>query len=180
MSHNPATDHFLKRFMRGGPTERELEHDQAVTEAIQHVQLPPEHAHDLAAIDVYHPRRVPMQPETTVVLFGCKTCEWVETSTLDGTWSTEQITRLHARPDGSLEDSGPYDETVILDLLHRAWGLISSADWDAGNGDADLRKNPDWHEAVTKWRDEFYAIVDPPTGVGDMSKYNPAGNDRFA
>jgi hypothetical protein len=51
--------------------------------------------HDLQVIDVFWPQRVPMQPQFTDVLYGCRDCAHVETVTIDGKWSMEQVTRLH-------------------------------------------------------------------------------------
>lgn len=53
------------------------------------------HHHVLKAMDVSHPARTPFQPAFTIVLFGCENCTHVETVSLDGTWSMEQVTYLH-------------------------------------------------------------------------------------
>jgi len=64
------------------------------------------HQHDLAVIDVHHPPRVPLAPETTVVLIGCKDCAHVESILLDGRWNLEQVTFLHQRPHDVPEQEG--------------------------------------------------------------------------
>lgn len=59
------------------------------------------HEHALAAVAVQQGQRMPMQPWTTVVLFGCKICSYVHDQTLSGTWSLEQVTALHRQQGGS-------------------------------------------------------------------------------
>jgi hypothetical protein len=53
------------------------------------------HEHALVAIATQQGIRQPLQPATTVVLFGCKICSFVREETYIGTWTLEQVTALH-------------------------------------------------------------------------------------
>lgn len=42
--------------------------------------------------------RVPRQPSSTIVLYGCADCEYVETAMIAGTWTADQLLALYKRP----------------------------------------------------------------------------------
>lgn len=58
--------------------------------------MPEIHLHDLMLMNAQAGMRVPMQPATTILLYGCKECEHVETGVIDGTWNIDQLLALHA------------------------------------------------------------------------------------
>jgi hypothetical protein len=62
------------------------------------------HVHALLAIEAQAGMRMPMQPASTTVLYGCKICSLVQDVTLIGTWNLEQVTRLHRHDTGELFD----------------------------------------------------------------------------
>ncbi|MCL2734233.1 MAG: hypothetical protein FWE15_29990 [Actinomycetia bacterium] len=62
------------------------------------------HEHEMDVIDIQHPQRRPLEPEFTLVLFGCTGCPHVDTRRIDGRWEIEQVTRLHRDPGGVRED----------------------------------------------------------------------------
>jgi hypothetical protein len=60
------------------------------------------HEHVLVAIAAQQGVRQPLQPATTVVLFGCTLCSWIREATYTGTWTLEQVTALH-RQEGAAD-----------------------------------------------------------------------------
>lgn len=77
-------------------------HDVAVPGRTSHDN----HEHVLDVVDCQASPRVPMQPASTVVLFGCTRCTFLQDVIIAGSWTLEQVTRLHRREDGALEDTG--------------------------------------------------------------------------
>jgi hypothetical protein len=53
------------------------------------------HEHAFRAIAVQAGMRMPMQPPTSIVLYGCKICSLVKDQLIQGNWTLEQVTELH-------------------------------------------------------------------------------------
>lgn len=54
-------------------------------------QQVPDHSHDIRIVGVQNAVTRPLEPKMTLALFGCRTCPFVSSEEIQGSWTLDQI-----------------------------------------------------------------------------------------